>query len=115
MRELRASVRAGKTIVTVRETEAGKGAMSDEEVELVECGPPRDEEACDVDEICWYQNQQDKSNNSTMYCQPQVFVARRPVEGSSDGIQRRHAQRIPFLGAVDADAQHAIAVRCFDG
>ena len=47
--------------------------MSDEEVELVECGPPRDEEACDVDEICWYQNQQDKSNNSTMYCQPQVF------------------------------------------
>ena len=32
MRELRASVRAGKTIVTVRETEPGKGAMSDEEV-----------------------------------------------------------------------------------
>ena len=33
MRELRASVRAGKTIVTVRETEVGKGAMSDEEVD----------------------------------------------------------------------------------
>lgn len=32
MRELRASVRAGKPIVTVRETQANKGAMSDEEV-----------------------------------------------------------------------------------
>ena len=33
MRELKAAVKAGKTIVTVRETEVGKGAMSDEEVD----------------------------------------------------------------------------------